>query len=108
MSVSEKILEQLGGVNRLAAMTNASNFLAGENYVSFKLGTGAKNKINLVRITLGSDDLYQVEFMRLWGAKLKPISEHNGIYGNMLQELFVRETGFYLKLAPGDQKVFGR
>lgn len=109
LTVANTILQQLGGQKRLAMMTGAKNFVGGENFVAFKIGTGAKDKINLVRVTLDPSDTYTVEFMRMWGANTpKVISKHDGIYNDMLGELFEKETGFFLKLAPGDQKIFGR
>ena len=94
--VAKTILEQMGGMRRLALMVGAKNFVGGENRVSFKIGTGAKNKINAVRVTLNARDLYDVEFLRIWGTKVKTVEKVEDAYCDMLVDLFESETGFYL------------
>lgn len=111
--IAETILRQLGG-NRFIAMTGAKNLVSLGNGLMFKFGSGAKNRINRVRITLNGKDLYDVEFLKdkrtldpvlseILGKKkyrTEPmvLSTHNDIYFDMLQELFTRETGFYTSL----------
>lgn len=96
------ILDQLGGARKVSMMTGAKHFLAdrsagGNPVLSFKIGRGAKNKINAVRIELTADDLYTVSFERIWGAKVTTIETLAGCYAEMLVELFEDRTGLYLR-----------
>ena len=108
LEVARTILEQLGGQKRLVVMTGAKNFVGGLNSVSFRLGQGAKNKINAVRIELSPDDTYKVDFMNIRGTTIKQVASHEGVYADSLPDIFENDTGFYLSLAPGDGAVFGR
>lgn len=94
MTVANTILAQLGGA-RFKMMTGAKDFVGAADMLMFKIGTGAKNKINKVRITLTVDDLYTVEFFNLRGVNIKTIAKHEGIYNDMLQDIFTKETGFF-------------
>jgi hypothetical protein len=101
LEVATVILQQLGG-NRLRVMTGATNFVAGENFLQFKLpARSAKNGINRVRVTLTPDDTYTVEFFKIGRAPnftVTQVSEHTDIYADGLQELFASETGLYTYL----------
>lgn len=94
------ILQQMGGTGRLVAMTGAWNFLRGneENgnpYLTFRFK--ASKKANYCKVTYcQGDDLYKVEFGKIRMPNYKKVSEHEGIYCDMLIELFERETGLYL------------
>jgi hypothetical protein len=94
MTVANEILRQLGG-NRFKALVGAKNFVGGDNMLMFQVGTGAKNKINKVRITLTPADLYNIEFFYIRGVNVKIIAKHEGIYNDMLADIFTKETGFY-------------
>ena len=93
MEIAKTILQQLGGSGRLAMMTGANNFVALKNGVTFKI---KNRKVNFIKITLNSRDLYDVYFYKLVGTNLKLISEHNDIYFDELIPLFEKETGMYL------------
>lgn len=97
MTVANTILAQLGG-NRFRMMTGAKDFVGGAAMLMFKIGTGAKNKINKVRVTLDAFDTYTVEFFNIRGVNVKTIAKHEGIYADMLQDIFTSETGFFTKL----------
>lgn len=99
MTVANTILAQLGG-NRFAMMTGAKNFVGSADALMFSIGGGAKNRINKVRVTLTPDDLYTVEFMKYSPSKLetKLINKVEGVYNDMLQEIFTNYTGFFTKL----------
>lgn len=98
MTVAQTILEQLGG-KTFALCTGAKNFVGEENALSFRLPANfAEKKINFVKITLGADDLYTVEFKYIRGVTIKDISTHEGIYCDMLDELFIDQTGLYTRL----------
>lgn len=97
MTVANTILAQLGGA-RFKMMTGAKNFVGGADMLMFAIGTGAKNKINKVRITLTADDLYNVEFFNIRGVNVKNIKKVEGVYFDMLQEVFTDATGFFTKM----------
>lgn len=62
-SVAQTILKQLGGARRLKAMINASNFIDGGKYLTFKFSMG--NKKAFCKITLTSLDLYDMEIFSI-------------------------------------------
>lgn len=96
--VAITILQQLGG-NKLIAMTGARNFVSSPDSLGFKLPSrSAKKGINFVKVTLNVMDTYDVEFKKIWNFKITDISEHKGIYDDMLQPLFVEETGLNVVL----------
>jgi len=99
MTVAKTILAQLGG-NKFAMMTGAKNFVGGDKSLMFSIGGGAKNKINKVRVTLTDADLYDIEFMKFSPKKLTcdVVSKAEGIYNDMLCEVFTTHTGFYTSL----------
>ena len=93
-----EILNQLGG-NKLIAMTGARNFVSSPDSLGFKLPSrSARNGINFVKVTLNSMDTYDVQFKKIWNMKITDISSHEGIYNDMLQALFIEETGLNLFL----------
>tara|TARA_R110000751_G_scaffold12892_6_gene44095 strand:- start:429 stop:746 length:318 start_codon:yes stop_codon:yes gene_type:complete len=96
LEIANTILSQLGGAKRLAMMTGSKSFVALESGVSFKLGKGASNGINHVRVELTADDLYTVTFLRVWGTKVTTKSQTVGAYSDMLVSLFESATGFFL------------
>ena len=96
--VAIEILNQLGG-NKLIAMTGARNFVSTPDSLGFKIPSRtARNGINFVKITLNCMDTYDVQFKKIWNMKITDISSHEGIYNDMLQPLFVKETGLNLVL----------
>jgi hypothetical protein len=93
IQIASAILEQLGG-RRFIALVGARTPVALKNGLAFKLPSYfAKNGINSVRITLDADDTYTVEFSKLRGLNITPISKHSGIYWDGLASLFTAETG---------------
>ena len=101
LTVSRTILEQLGG-RQFIFLTGSSNFIgdASNNRLTFKIGSGCKNRITHCRITLTPMDVYTVEFLRVWGRNCTTISTHDDIYAENLKDLFKRETGMYVTLHP--------
>ena len=97
MQVARTILDQLGG-NRFAAMTGAHNFAGDNNSLQFSFK--GSRKVNKCRVVLNSMDLYDVSFYKYNSrtADLKKVSEHNGIYCDMLQDIFTDETGLFTTL----------
>jgi len=82
-------------------MTGARNIFANDSGVSFSLpGSGGfcKNGINHVKIDLTSLDLYDMKFSRIRGNRCTVISTREGVYDDMLQDIFKTETGLNTSL----------
>lgn len=94
MEVATQILNQLGG-NKFIVMTGSKNFIGSKNGLTFKVGSGTKNKTTHVEIKLNGSDLYDVRFLKCSIKEIKVISEHSDIYFDELQSLFTEQTGFY-------------
>jgi hypothetical protein len=96
MTVSETILQQLGG-NKFRAMTGAKNFLysSGDNtWLSFRLPSRfASYGINYVKITLDPSDTYTVVFSKIIKYTVKEISTFTNVYCDQLQSVFTSATG---------------
>jgi hypothetical protein len=97
--VAQTILEQLGG-NRFIAMTGAKNLLSldAEGGLQFRIGRGATDGINCVRIELTSADLYTVKFYRVRGVSCVLVSEFFDVYADMLRTMITAHTGFRVTL----------
>ena len=91
--IANTISQQLGGNNRISAMTGAKNFVAIKDGLAFKFPRG-----NYITIVLNGKDLYDVTFYKLRGSEKKLIKEYNNIYADMLKETFESQTGLYLTL----------
>lgn len=97
-NVAQTILDQLGG-RRFVVMTGSKEFIGGKNELIFKLARGVKNKAQKCRITLTAMDDYTVEFLK-WNRRemdFDVVSTHQGIYCDMLEDLFTEETGLYTR-----------
>jgi hypothetical protein len=100
MAIANTILQQLGG-RKFVVMTGANNCIAYGDGLSFRIpGTMTKNHINYVKVLLDPSDTYTVKFQKIrmtrrgsFESQIKTISEHTGIYADMLQGLFTAETG---------------
>lgn len=88
---------QLGG-RRFALMVGAKNYAFNENYLSFKIGRGAKNSVNYARVHLTVMDTYDLVFYRANKNGIKEIYRSDGIYADMLAPEFERLTGLYTSL----------
>ena len=69
--------------------------------LGFMLPQGmAKNRATRITVELTQDDLYAVRFWKMnrRAMKLDLISEHLGIYYDMLREVFEHETGLATRL----------
>jgi hypothetical protein len=96
---AEEVLQQLGG-RKFIAMTGAKNFVKNDKdkSITFKIGGGAKNSINYVKITLTSMDVYNVDFIKVRGTDIKTIATAKGVYNDKLQSIFTKYTGLYTSL----------
>lgn len=97
-AVADEILRQLGG-RRFMVMTGAKNLLAVNDQcggLSMRVGRNDKS-VNYVKIILTGMDLYDIEFGRVHGLKYTVKSSVEGIYNDMLVEMFEKHTGLYTK-----------
>ena len=96
--VAQIILSQLGG-NKFLVMTGAKNLLAHPDALSFRIAsTMTRNKCNSVKITLNSNDLYDITFSKIHARTVKEISSHSDIYCDQLEEFFSDATGLATRL----------
>lgn len=108
-TVADVILEQLGG-NRFLAMTGAKNLIDTGDGIRMTIPRN-KSKANRLEITLDmSADAYNMRFYRYSPAhadhrrmtwvdeKVTEVKAFNGVYFDMLQELFTEVTGMYTHL----------
>ena len=65
--------------------------------MGFKIGRNSKS-INYVRIDLKSNDLYDMEFIRLRKSQIKVVKRVTGVYNDQLQKMFTKYTGMYTSL----------
>lgn len=92
-TIAKTILQQLGG-NKFIVMTGAKTLVDHGNGLSFKLPSNfATGGINYVKITLEPSDEYTVEFGKLRGLKYTVIETVEGVYCDMLQDVFTSATG---------------
>lgn len=90
------ILMQLGG-GRFTAMTGSKNYVALGNGFGCKLRRN-NTKGNYMRITLNAMDTYDMEFLLITSRKMTSKSKCEGLYDDMLQSIFTRETGLNTSL----------
>lgn len=110
-NVGSIILSQLGG-GRFVAMTGSKNFTWNEktSTLSMKLSKNA-SKANYLEIHYNYGmDWYKMSFIKMTGGKLNKktfeyiplkkdiVKEYDGVYCDMLEELFTEVTGMYTSL----------
>ena len=100
--IAKTILEQIGG-RRFAAMTGSKDFIDMGNGLRMSL---ARNKTSANRLDIiydGGADLYNMRFYRktfskkTFECRTKDIETHEGIYCDMLEEMFAMVTGLYTR-----------
>lgn len=98
--IFKQLVMSESGVNRLKVMVGGKNFTfsGADDYAAFRFTAKARNKANYMKITLNSNDLYNVEFGYIRAAKYTVRSEINDMYFDSLKEYFEKETGLYLSL----------
>ena len=98
--IAKTILEQIGG-RRFAAMTGSKDFIDMGNGLRMSL---ARNKTSANRLDIIYDagtDLYNMRFFRktfskkTFESKSKDVEVHEGIFFDMLEEVFTQVTGLY-------------
>ena len=107
MSVPSIILEQLGG-QKFIAMTGCKNFVGDRNKLRMTIPKNM-SKANRLDITL-VNDLYNMRFYKYTAPRLNKktfeyvdekiveVELFEGVYADMLQELFTQVTGMYTRL----------
>ena len=102
------ILEQLGG-HKFVVMTGSSHFVSDKNTLRMKLAKN-KSKANKLDITLMPDDTYTMRFYKYSAPRKKPnsmeytsgkveeVAMFEGVYNDMLQDIFTQVTGMYTYL----------
>ena len=96
--IALNIGNQLGGLGRLKAMTGANNFVAHEDGLSFKFKSCKRS--NYCKVTLDPSDTYTVEFGKIRKFEYKVTEKLEGVYCDMLMDIFEGHTGLYLTLSP--------
>ena len=100
--IAKTILQQIGG-KRFTAMTGSRDFIDMGNGLRMSL---ARNKTSANRLDIIYDagaDLYNMRFYRrtfskkTFECKTKDIETHEGIYCDMLEEMFTMVTGLYTR-----------
>ena len=100
--IAKAILQQIGG-KRFATMTGSRDFIDMGNGLRMSL---ARNKTSANRLDIiydGGADLYDMRFYRrtfskkTFDCKEKDIAVHEGIYFDMLEEMFTMVTGLYTR-----------
>ena len=86
------------GFNRLKAMTGASNFTRDDENQAVAFRFKMCKKFNYCRIKLNAMDTYDVTFLKIWGTNIKNEITLEGLYGDMLYDTFIENTGLYLTL----------
>ena len=97
--VAITITTQMGGAGRIKAMLGVPMFGVVEEGCGGVMFTFKGNrKMNAVDIRLMADDTYTMVFKRVIGKGIRVVSEHEGLYWDMLKPVFESETGLYLSL----------
>ena len=100
--IAKTILQQIGG-KRFTAMTGSRDFIDMGNGLRMSL---ARNKTSANRLDIIYDaglDLYNMRFYRrtfskkTFESRTKDIETHEGIYCDMLEEMFTMVTGLYTR-----------
>ena len=90
MTVATTIVEQLGG-RQFCVMNGVKAMTTRPDGVAIKIGRGAKNGINIVDITLNTNDYYDIKFKK--GTKV--VVEHTDVCVDVLRNTYTNATGFY-------------
>ena len=100
--IAQTILQQIGG-RRFTAMTGSRDFIDMGNGLRMSL---ARNKTSANRLDIIYDagaDLYNMRFYRrtfskkTFESRTKDIAIHEGIYFDMLEEMFTMVSGIYTR-----------
>ena len=91
-SEAKVILSQLGG-SKFIAMTGAKNFGVGNEGLSMSIGKNSKRITHFIVDYNRGKDLYNLEFVRVWGGKRISVKKLKSVYFDDLQYHFKKYTG---------------
>lgn len=94
MEIAKIIIRQLGG-NKAIAMVGIYNMIAIDNGLQFNFK--GSRKVNKCVIKLDWSDTYTFELWKITKKVCKKVYSLEGVYEDMLIELFESETGLYLR-----------
>jgi hypothetical protein len=98
MEIARTIQSQLGIL--ALRMLGAKDYMAVEN--GLQLTIRGSRKVNRIQVILDhGSDTYMVKFLKVIMGKnprCNTVSEHKGIYVDMLHDLIEKETGLYTSL----------
>lgn len=97
---AEIILSQLGGSGRLGIMIGATSFFSADEGRTLQFSFKGCREANKVTITLNSLDTYDIKFYKFNARKpnFEPVKTFDGIYTDMIMDVFEQFTGLYLTL----------
>lgn len=94
--IAQKILDHLGGANKLSLMIGAKNFQYHIKDLGFRYAKTHCNNSNHVQIKLMPSDLYKLEFWNICGVDCEVVETIDNVYAENLAETFQKATGLYL------------
>ena len=99
-SIATTIANQLTashkGLNVLAMMIGAKNFVSLDAGLQFQFAKFAGCKSNYCSIELLPDDTYRMRLYSIRSAAIKSHYDESGLYCDQIGEIFQRETGLVL------------
>jgi hypothetical protein len=99
-AVARTILDQMGGMRRLALMLGMSAHAVemAPRGVAFKWPNRQTSRGNKVRIDLTPADTYTMTFLSSTAHGEKPVKVYRDVYAEDLVPIFEKQTGWYLRL----------
>jgi hypothetical protein len=97
INIAIEIYRQLGQ-NRLDSMIGIQSSCAIENGLQIRFKAKANKGINVIRIQLNQNDLYDIEFLKIRGINVTSITKENDVYAEDMKRLIEQTTGLYLSL----------
>ena len=99
MTTCTTIIQQLTGrqdtgLGMLRGMVNGKNFVDCGN--GFQFSFSGNRKMNKCIITLDPNDTYTVQFYKVTKTKFDCVKSLEGVYCDMLTDIFETTTGLYL------------
>ena len=94
LQIASTIWEQMGA-NRFKAMTSAHSlfYINTGDMPGLQLDFKGSRKASRLRVLLTPMDEYNMVFYRRRNGEWKEVEKHEGVYCDMLQELFTEFTG---------------
>lgn len=98
MTALEQLTMSRNPIARLEMMVGAKDFMfdSSEDSIAFKFK--GSSKANYLEIKLDRNDTYTMTFMKLRGMDFKTVKEIDGVYNDMLKNIFEETTGLYLSI----------